>query len=245
VWQIDGLRTGFCVKLLVDPSKLDVRLPRDAQPLRADKDSELGPALRSVIAEQPEFAGWSPSKVCVYYAETVTAGPVRVSERKPDKAPMIGLWSIAAMDGAERKDLVLRLFTNSGRLERAAGLSGLDLREVRSSVEDVVNDEAPNAPPIGIRYQIRLGKATLTWEGRRASDSTRADGPVAAEWRADSRRHGPLDGRLTLTPEWTKPMVGWLQVEGKDAFAEAVKGSPTRFVGPAMQGGGGELAFGR
>jgi hypothetical protein len=51
--------------------------------------------------------------------------------------------------------------------------------------------------------------------------------------------------RLTLTPEWTKAMVGSLRVEGKDDLAVAIKASPIRFVGPAVVGGGGELVFGR
>ena len=54
-----------------------------------------------------------------------------------------------------------------------------------------------------------------------------------------------MSARLQLNPEWTQPMVGSLQIEGDDDFARAVKGSPIRFVGPAMLGGTGELAFGR
>jgi hypothetical protein len=54
-----------------------------------------------------------------------------------------------------------------------------------------------------------------------------------------------MTARLLLTPEWTKAMVGSLQVEGEDAFADAIKASPIRFVGPAVVGGEGELAFGR
>jgi hypothetical protein len=229
----------------VDPAKLDVRMPKGARPLRADAVPDLHPALRSVLTEQADFAGWSPSTICMYYPQTVQAGPVRVSERRADKAPMIGIWAIAAAEGNQRKDVVLRLFTNSSRLERAAGINGLDLREVRSKVESITSDEDPEGPPIGTRYQVRVGKTTLIWEGRRASDSTRSDGQVATEWRSESPRHGAVSARLVLKPEWTKPMVGWLQVEGKDAFAEAVKASPIRFVGPAMIGGGGELAFGR
>jgi hypothetical protein len=40
-------------------------------------------------------------------------------------------------------------------------------------------------------------------------------------------------------------MAGSLRVEGKGDFADAVKASPIRFVGPALLGGGGELAFRR
>lgn len=247
MWRIEKLRTGFCVQLLVDPAQLDVTISRDARPLRADAIEDLSPVLRTVISSQPEFAGWSPSTICLYYMESVDVGSSRVSERDPYKAPMIGIWALAAADavGGARKDVVLRFFTNTGRLERAGEVNGLDLRSVRGTVRDIPSEEDVNAPPIGIRYQFKLGKALLIWDGSIVTDSTRATGPVSYEWRADSRRRGRLTARLVLTPEWTKPMIGSLRVEGKDAFADAIKASPIRFVGPAMLGGGGELAFGR
>jgi hypothetical protein len=249
VWQIEGLHTGFCVQLLLDPKQLDFTIPSDIRLLRADSIQDLNPALRALVSGQPEFAAWTPSTICLYYMETVDAGPVRVSERNLKKAPMIGVWALAAADatGGARKDLALRLFTSSGRLERAGKLSGLDLRTVRSKVLDLRNEEDPDAsaPPIGIRYELKLGKTLLTWDGRRVGDSTRANGPVASEWRSNSKRRGAVTARLVLTPEWTKSMVGSLRVEGKDDFADAIKASPIRFVGPAVLGGRGELAFGR
>jgi hypothetical protein len=251
VWQIEGLRTGFCVQLLLDPAQLDVTIPSDTRLLRADSVPDLNPVLRTLISDQPEFAAWIPSTICLYYMGTVDAGPVRVSQRNPNKATMIGVWALAAADaaGGARKDLALRLFTSSGRLERAGKLNGLDFRTVRSTVRDIRNEDEDDAdasaPPIGIRYEFKLGKTLLTWDGRRVSDSTRSQGPVSSEWRADRRRGGPMTARLTLTPEWTKAMAGSLRVEGKDDFADAIKASPIRFVGPAILGGGGELAFGR
>jgi hypothetical protein len=247
VWQIEGLRTSFCIQLLIDPAQLDAPIPRGARPLRADAIDDLIPVLRNVISTQPEFAGWSPSSICLYYMETVDVGSLRVTERDPDKVPMLGIWTLASAEavGGARKDVLLRIFTNTGRLERAGQVNGLDLRTVRSTVRVIANENDPSAPPIGTRYQFKLDKTLLTWDGRRATDSTRAQGRLSSEWRADSRRRGPLTARLTLTPEWTKPMVGSLWVEGDDPIADAIKASPIRFVAPAMLGGGGELAFGR
>jgi hypothetical protein len=247
VWQIEGLHTGFCIQFLVDPAQLDVPISRSARPLRADAIDDLSPVLRTVVSTQPEYAAWTPSWVCLYYMESVDVGSLRVTERDPRKAPMLGVWSLAAADaeGGARRDVVLRFFTNTDRLERAGQLNGLDLHTIRSKVHDIMNDEDATAPPLGTSYQIKLGKTLLIWEGRRVSDSTRARGPVATDWRADSRRKGPMTARLVLSPEWTQAMVGSLRVEGKDGFANAVKASPIRFVGPAMLGGGGELAFGR
>ena len=235
------------MQLLIDPQRLDVAIPSAARPLRADAIDDLEPVLRRVISNQPGFAAWTPSRLCLYYMETVDVGSLRVSERDLNKAPMIGVWDLAAADagGGVRRDVVLRLFTNTGRLERAGQVNGLDLRKVRSTVREIDNENDPSAPPIGIYYELKLGKTLFTWDGRRVSDSTRSNGPMSREWRADSRRRGRMTARLTLTPEWTKAMAGSLRVEGDDDFAEAIKASPIRFVGPAVLGGGGELAFGR
>ena len=235
------------MQFLLDPSRLDVRIPQGTRPLRADAIANLSPVLRSVVSNQPEFAGWTPSKICMYYMETVDVGSLRVRERDPAKAPMVGVWSLSAAAGAGNTDqeVALRLFTNNGRLERAGEVSGLDLRKVRSEVRSLPNENDASAPPIGIRRTVRLNKTLLTWEGRQVDDSTKANGPVTTVWRADSKRRGPMTARLALTPEWTKGMAGSLRVEGEDDFAEAVKASPVRFVGPAVMGGGGELAFGR
>ena len=179
--------------------------------------------------------------------QSVDLGSLRVSERNPEKAPMVGVWSLSATEGAGKsaRDVALRLFTNNGRLERAAEVSGLDLRKVDSEVRSIPNENDAKAPPIGIRRSVKLNKTLLTWEGRQVDDSTRANGAVTILWRADSKRRGTMTARLALTPEWTKGMAGSLRVEGNDDFAEAVKASPIRFVGPAVMGGRGELAFGR
>lgn len=247
VWRIEGLQAGYCVQLLLDPARLDISMPRGARPLRADAVQDLSPVLRTVIASQPEFAGWTPSKICMYYMQTVDVGSLRVSEDDPAESPMIGIWSLSAAEGAgdAARDVALRLFTNNGRLERAAEVSGLDLRKVDSEVRAIPNDWDDAAPPIGIRRSVELRNTLLTWEGRRVDDSTRVDGAVTLVWSADSRRRGPMTARLTLTPEWTKGMAGSLRVVGDDDFAQAVKASPIRFVGPAFVGGGGEFAFGR
>jgi hypothetical protein len=247
VWRIAGLQNAFCVQLLIDPAKLNLDMPADVRPLRADAVQSLTPPLQTVITNQPEFAAWSPSSICMYYMETVDVGPVRVSESDPDKAPMIGMWSIAAADsgGGTQRDYVLRLFTNSGRLERAGELRGLNLRTVRSTVREVSMEDDEAAVPVGTRYQFKLGKTLLTWDGRKVDDSTRASGQLSSAWRTESRRGDPMAARLVLAPKWTKSMVGFLRVEGKDDFAKAIMASPIRFVGPARLGGGGEFAFGR
>jgi hypothetical protein len=246
VWRIEGLETGFCVQLLLDPAKLQVKIPRDARPLRADAVEDLSPVLRNVISNQPESAGWTPSKICLYFMRTVDTGARRISERDLDDLPMVAVWSLTAADSAgAAREIVLRFFTNNGGLERAGRIDGLDLRRVRTEIRSIPNHYDPEAPPIGLQREVRLDKATLIWEGRHVDDSTRAERPVVFEWRGNSERRGPVTARLVLTPEWTRGMAGSLRVLGDEEFAEAVKASPIRFVGPALLGGSGELVFGR
>jgi hypothetical protein len=52
-------------------------------------------------------------------------------------------------------------------------------------------------------------------------------------------------GELTLKPAFSTMMVGSLRVEGKDPMATVLKASPIRYVGPAYEGGDGELRIGR
>ena len=171
VWSIDGLRTGFCIQLLIDPNTLDVPFSREARPLRADAVPDLSPALKSVLQEQPQYASWSPSQLCLYYMETVDVGSLRVSERSPDKVPLLGIWSLAATDvnGGARRDVVLRLFTNTGRLERAGQVNGLDLRKIRGKVEEIENEDDPTAPPHRNSIRASDGKDDAHL-GRPASD---------------------------------------------------------------------------
>ena len=99
-------------------------------------------------------------------------------------------------------------------------------------MEEIENEDDPTAPPRSVRdTSFKLGKTVLIWDGRRVTDSTRASGAVTSEWRADSRRRGPMSARLVLRPQWTKAMVGSLRIEGGDDFADAIKTSPVRFVG--------------
>jgi hypothetical protein len=137
----------------------------------------------------------------------------------------------------------LEVLTNSGRLERSGRLAGLNLRTTRSSVGVVPPDE--DGVPSGLdRYRLRIRKTQVIWDGRPATDSARSDAPLSREWRAQARGGSWLSGKLTLSPQWTRAMIGSLKVEGKDDFARMLKASPIRFVGPGYYGGSGMLELG-
>ena len=246
LWRLDELHQGFCVHFLVDPAAVARQLPRGARPLPAERISDLHPALRSEIAMQPEFTAWAPSQLCLFYFGQVDAAGMRVSNDDRRKAPLLGIWTVAAADSAsgKRQDVALEVFTNSSRLESSGRNLGLDLRQVRTGIGVVPEDEE-GRPSEEERYTVRLDKTLITWDGRPAADSAPMAAPPVYTWRAEGRRGGWVNGAFTLAPRLTGGMIGSLKVEGKDALATMLKKSPLRFVGPWYHGGSGTLNLSR
>jgi hypothetical protein len=245
-WQLDQLRNGFCIQFLVEPSQAAGKLPKGNRPVPASQAQNLHPALRRVVEGQPEFADWAPSSLCLFYFGLVEADGDKVRDRNPSKSPMLGFWTVAAADSlsGKRQDVALEVITNSGRLESSAGQAGLEIRSIRSSFGPVPPDEEGQTSGED-RYQIRIRKTQIVWDGRTGSDSTRPKESLVHSWRAQGKRGGWVNGDLALTANWSRAMIGSLKVEGKDDLAKLLKASPIRFVGPVYQGGTGSLQFRR
>jgi hypothetical protein len=206
--------------------------------LRADQVQALHPALLSVVQGQPEFASWIPSSLCLFYVDAVHLGGRRFGQKDPRKRQMIGAWTLAATEqgSGTRRDLVLELFGTGRGVARAAGLGKVKFREAKAALSHV--DSTGND-----LHDIRIGKTRLVWNGRAAGDSTRMEQPIRESWVMEGLRGIVWGVSTTITPAWSRPLVGALRVEGKDDLAEALKASPTRFVGPVYYGGGGQLGF--
>ena len=238
MWALEGMRTGFCVRFLLNPTKAPRKLPDGARLVPASQDKTLHPALRSAIDGQPEFAAWIPSSLCLYYADTLTLGARRLSGKDPRKRQMIGLWAVAAsVQGRAHRDLVLSFFGIAHGLVKAADYMKVKLRDARSSVSKVPDTEND-------LYDVRVGKTRLVWNGRAVADSTRVE-PIQEAWVTPGTYGIVWRVDVTLRPQWSRALVGVLRVEGKDDLAKALKASPIRFVGPLYEGGRAELTFSR
>ena len=241
VWDLQGLRAGYCVRFLIDPRKAPHTPRNEFLLLRADQDRQLHPALRSVITTQREFASWTPSRLCFYYLDAVQVGNHRVADKNRRKPQMVAVWSIATMaqkTGGQR-DFVVELYASRGGLSRAAEGSGVSMEEVRTAVAAAA-DTMPDL------YSVKVGKALLVWNGRPARDSARVTQPILESWSMVGLRSlGIWQTELELVPQWSQPLVGSFRVEGKGDLAKTLKASPIRFVGPLYRGGGGKLRFRR
>ena len=115
MWTLEGLRSGQCVRFLIEPGAAGKHAKQGTRLLRADQDSSLHPALHAVIGEQPEFARWIPSSLCLFYSDAIRLGGRRFGGKDSRKQQMIGVWTVAAVEpGGARQDLVLDLFGTGG-----------------------------------------------------------------------------------------------------------------------------------
>jgi hypothetical protein len=112
------------------------------------------------------------------------------------------------------------------------------------SVGKVPEEDEDGVPSTDDRFQMRIGKTVVTWDGRLAGDTVPVPGPMAISWTATTgSRGGFLNGQMTLAPSYSRAMAGALKVDGKDALARALRASPTRFAGPAYLGGAGSVTL--
>ncbi len=245
-WQIEGLRRGFCVQLLLDPSAEVLKsLPAGAHPLPASRASDLHPSLRGVIQGQPEFAAWSPSRLCLEAIDSLRTSESSLTNRNGRHPALFAIWTVAAADSAgAAREVALGLFASSSHMIRSARLAGQAAQEARLTVGLVPGEDENGAPRTERRFQVKLDKTTITWDGHPAGDSTAVRAPVVMAWVAPAARGGLAKGQMSLDAAFSRAMAGSLKIDGKNDFAKALKGSPTRFVGPEYFGGTGVITFG-
>ena len=247
VWELGGLRSGFCVQLLLDPaSEVLGNIPGGFRPLPASGVPDLHVSLKSVVDGQPEYGPWSPSRLCFQAVDTIRTSEFTVADRSGKRPQLFGIWTVAAADsGGTPRDVTLELFATSSRLIRSARLAGHVVEAARLTMGKVPAEDENGIPSSEDRFEVKLGKTTVTWDGHFARDSSAVKAPVEASWTGQGPRGGIITGRLTLRPAYSRAMVGSLKVDGKGTFAKALRGSPTRFAGPAYQGGSGEVSLGQ
>jgi hypothetical protein len=246
-WRLGGLRTAFCVQFLMNPASDALKeLPAGYHPESASDATDLHVSLRGVVEGQPEFAAWIPARLCFVAADTVQTSEFTLTDRKRLRVQMFGSWTVlAAEPGSPARDVALKLFASSDRLIGSARKAGHFVREARVAYGLVPTEDENGVPSSDKRFQVKVGKALITWDGPPARQSAAVRDPWHLSWTANGDRRRVVSGEIALSAVSSRPMVGALKVEGKDAFAKALRASPTRFAGPAIQGGEGSIVFRR
>lgn len=246
-WELEGLRSAFCVQLLLNPaSELLRELPAGWRAVPASADSNLHISLRGVIEGQTEYAAWSPSQLCFTTVDTIHTKEFSLADKSGRRPQLFGYWTVlAAGPSGTPQHVAIDLFANSDRLIRSARLAGQEFHEARLTVGKVPVEDENGVPSSDDRFQVKLGGTVITWDGRLAGDSTAVARGVENTWSAAGMKGGVVTGSLTLSPARSQPMAGSLKVDGKNDLAKALRASPTRFAGPAYGGGTGKVTFAR
>jgi len=246
-WELEGLRSAFCVQLLLDPgSALLQDLPSGWRAVPASAASNLHVSLRSVIEGQTQYASWSPSRLCFTTVDTIHGKDFSLADKSGRRPQLFGYWTVlAAGPSGAPQDVALDLFTNSDRLARSARLAGQALHDARLTVGKVPAEDADGVPSSDDRFQVKMSGAVVTWDGHLAGHSAGLTPPIAETWSVRGLRGGVVTGTLELSPARSQPMAGSLKVEGKTELAKALRASPTRFAGPSFGGGTGKVTFAR
>ncbi len=232
VWELDTLRSGFCLHFLVDPAVAARGKFRGVSQLPASASDSLHPSLRRVIETSPEFAAWIPQRFCVYQFSAVRAGGRLLRDTKHGRSQVVATWSTSARPGSPGATILLTSNSGMNNSVKAVGLSIDGLKAAFGKVPESTDD----------RYEIHYSGSTLTWDGHASGDSTGA--PRAShEWLSPARNGRFIDVRMLLDPAGARLMVGALRVEGKGELARSLTGSPIRYVGPIVWGGSGSVGF--
>jgi hypothetical protein len=237
-WTFANLIGGFCLEFLADSADARRLLPDDAVLLRAQGPGvQLHPALARVIQDRPEFASWTPAEVCVYrFGSATIAGTELVA--RAGEAETFGWVAIAGRISGNQPEgsmVATQLFTGGSKAQKAAETGRPELRRIKMSF-------GPAPRSAEQRYILEFGKTRLIWDGHPASDSATVATPLVSHW-ARPVRGGALVGRWELQAVQARSMVGAVIVEGKDRFAETIRRSPIRYVGPLHEGGRAVLSF--
>jgi hypothetical protein len=168
-------------------------------------------------------------------------------DKKGKKPQLFGLWTVSAAESGSgtKRDLALLLLASNGRLIKSANGMGHQIRQLEARIGKVPEVDINGVPSTDDRFQVKIGKTLIIWDGHPARDSAQTNGSVEIVWASRGESGEKGNGKLSLTPQWSSPMVGSLKVEGKDDLAKALRASPVRFVGPVYGGGGGQIQFTR
>ena len=231
-WELDTLRSGFCIHFLVEPAAAGKGKFRGVLQSPARATDSLHPSLRRLIEGSPEFAAWIPQRFCVYQFSAIRAGGRELRDTKHGRSQVVAVWSTNTRPDAPGSALLL---VNNSRLSNSVKGVGLGV--------DVLKTEFGKVPEsTDDRYQIRYSGTTLTWDGHASGDSTAAPN-ASHQWVAPGRNGRVVDVRMQLDPAGARLMVGALRVEGKGELARTLVASPIRYVGPIVWGGGGSMSF--
>ncbi len=243
LWVLRGVEFSACVDFLMDPATAAAQLEEGYRIVPAGGFAPLSSVLQRELAGDTARAGWVPARVCFIESQSISVGDRAFAPDKPGEREVVGYWGIAATrtEGAPRQDqwFVASLWTNDWHVEKVTEASYIPMAVFKRSFEPV-----PESPQH--RYQIRIGKTVLSWDGQLVGrDSTPATEPSQGQLVFPGQRGIRWSATVSAQPQWTRFLPGVFRVQGKDDLAKALQASPIRMFGPMYWGGDARVEFSR
>jgi hypothetical protein len=239
-WEIGEGRGSYCVHLLIAPREAADLALKGQRPVAARDYAQLLPALRRVITDEPEYAEWVPSQVCLWFTSGVTIGRRLYARADGGKKPLaIFWWGLAATgdrlgSGPGLSQIVLA--TNNSGLKRQMELAFIRMERLEINRDSVSESEDE-------LFRLRLDRTDLFFSGHPRPDSTLTVGPVLHRWAVLGDANRIWQVEFGAYPTSISLLPGSLRFQGKGELAEALAASPIRFVGTMVEGGTGWMKF--
>ena len=242
-WGLQNLRARWCVYFLMDSVSADKRLTNDYQPRVANDFPGLSPAVMRLIHDEPGYSSWIPAQFCssLFDQALVDSRAVGDSSTTPGDSQILVTWLIGATpkadtSGARPTYYVSMLRSDNWRLLRQGELWQLPGERAEHTVGKVPESTED-------RYEVKLGRTIVTWEGHLAGDSAWSAPPVEERWFTQSARNARISAQASFHPVSAQSVAGVLRIVGKDDLAKSLRATPIRMVGPMMWGGNGGIDF--
>lgn len=243
-WGAEGARAGWCVQFLMEPKEAASDLTRGYRISAARESGTLLPAIARLIAEEPTYADWVPSELCLYLADAVTLQNRRYDRGDGGQPIAVLYWGVAAApdNGADvGPGLVsFRSFgTNSSSVQQKMGNLGIPVDRIQLEVQPM--SDSPD-----LNYIIKLSGAQVFYStGTPRPDSTATASQRTSVGVLNGNNRAIWTARLVWDPQAVGHTSGALRVVGKRGLAKALNRSPIRLVGPAVIGGSGTVTLTR
>jgi hypothetical protein len=246
-WTLQNVRAGLCIHFLMDSAAADKELPKEFRAIRASDFPDLAPALKNLIAGEPEYQGWVPAEWCSIYTDQVKIGDQTLGDATPELSDTqyLGTWLISAVPvqdpagpPAGTSYYIATMRTPNWRIIRLAETSLIRIEYAEMAIGKVPEGRDD-------RYRVEMGRTIITWDGHLAGDSAGAASQSEQTWWSLNSRGARIRAQVRFAPDKQQNIAGSLQITGNDRLAKNLRASPIRMVGPLHWGGAGTLSFAR
>jgi hypothetical protein len=239
-WALRNLQFGACVDFLMDPASAAEQLDVGFRPVPASRVPALSTSLKSIVSGDTAYSSWIPARLCFLDYASVTSGDHLIGPEGGESGSMVGYWGIAGRrvgTGNGGDDLaIVQWWTSHLRIRQTSERAYIPMKVVDRQWGKVPESTRD-------RYQVKIGKTVVTWEGTLPADSGAVSGPLEATLAFEGQRKTAWTARAALAPQWSRRLSGVLLVEGKGDLAKALRASPIRAFGPLYGGGDGRVEF--